>query len=176
MQEIQPHEDEHLEENLSHMPCIDEPKIGMMFKSLEEAMNYYSAYAKFIGFGIRKGSNYLSKRKNVITMQVLTCSHERFSKSKRKEPLLRDNTFEKSPLKEISSIRTGCKASMRVKLDDGKNWIISSFEKKHNHELVPSPSKSRFYRCRRKIGDEEADLIPEPLKISFLSVSAKDWR
>ncbi|XP_020256013.1 protein FAR1-RELATED SEQUENCE 5-like [Asparagus officinalis] len=158
-QESQSHEDEYLEENLSHIPCIDEPKIGMMFKSLEEAMNYYSAYALFIGFGIRKGSNYMSKRKNVITMQLFTCSHEGYSKSKRKESLIRDSTFEKSPSKEISSIRTGCKASMRMKLDDEENWIISSFEKKHNHELVPSPSKSRFYQCRRKIRVEEADLI-----------------
>jgi len=36
---------------------------------------------------------------------------------------------------------------------------VSPFEKKHNHELISNPSKSRFFQYKRKFGDEEKEFI-----------------
>ncbi|XP_020243399.1 protein FAR1-RELATED SEQUENCE 5-like [Asparagus officinalis] len=62
-------------------------------------------------------------------------AHEGFPKNKGKERLLRDNKFEKSPSKEISSIQTGCKAnqypSMRKAISEVLPNMAHRFYKRH---------------------------------------------
>ena len=125
---------------------IQEPYEGMEFKSLEEAKTYYNQYARRTGFSTRKGSHYKSV-KDFITSQEFTCSKEGIYKPKSKSYVDDQNTQQvKTPQKQAQSIRTGCMAHIRIRMVEEKRWIVSVFEKEHNHELIPSPSKARFFR------------------------------
>jgi len=64
----------------------------------------------------------------------------------------------KTNKKQAQSIRTACISHIRIRMVEEKR-IVSIFEKEHNHDLIPSPSKACFFQCYRKIGDEENELI-----------------
>ncbi|RYR45004.1 hypothetical protein Ahy_A08g041260 [Arachis hypogaea] len=50
------------------------PKIGMTFKTLEDAAKFYKDYAKAAGFSTRVQST--NKKENKIKNQLITCSRE----------------------------------------------------------------------------------------------------
>nr|CAD1829307.1 unnamed protein product [Ananas comosus var. bracteatus] len=98
----------------------------------------------------------------MITSVTYTCSKEGQYNSKLTtqekgdhENLQNDNTSKK----EISLRRTGCKAHMRVRLVNTTKWTVTTFTKEHNHELIVSLSKARFFRSHRTITKEQKELI-----------------
>ncbi|OAY82265.1 Protein FAR1-RELATED SEQUENCE 5, partial [Ananas comosus] len=136
---------------------------GQEFSSLEEARNFYNKYAFKTRFSIRKSTHYKAKKQdNMITSVTYTCSKEGQCNSKLTtqekgdhENLQNNNTSKK----EISLRRTGCKAHMRVRLVNTTKWTVMTFTKEHNHELIVSPSKARFFRSHRTITKEQKELI-----------------
>ncbi|XP_020098476.1 protein FAR1-RELATED SEQUENCE 5-like isoform X2 [Ananas comosus] len=64
-----------------------------------------------------------------------------------------------TPQKEMQYTRTGCKAQMRVKMIEDGRWTITTFHKEHNHTLIVSPSKSRFFRSHRFITHDQKEMI-----------------
>ncbi|OAY63149.1 Protein FAR1-RELATED SEQUENCE 5, partial [Ananas comosus] len=45
------------------------------------------------------------------------------------------------------------------KIDDRGKWVITVVANEHNHELIASPSKTRFFRSHRNITKEQKDFI-----------------
>ncbi|OMO72575.1 hypothetical protein COLO4_27566 [Corchorus olitorius] len=114
---------------------IQEPKIGMTFTSSEEAYGYYSNYAKQKGFGVMKRT---SKRDDDGIVKYIT-----FACSKTQKRRLESNTFTSRRV-----TKTGCKAKIRLKLCDDRQFQISVVELDHDHLL--SPGEARHLRCKRK--------------------------
>ncbi|OAY81609.1 Protein FAR1-RELATED SEQUENCE 5 [Ananas comosus] len=56
-------------------------------------------------------------------------------------------------------LRNQCSIVERIKMQEDSKWIVTTFEKERNHNLVTSPSKSRFLRSHRSITTEQKQVI-----------------
>jgi hypothetical protein len=130
-------------------------KVGMKFSSEKELKLYYRRYAQQLGFGVSSRSsksNPDGSRKYV----TLACAH--YGKKQ---------TDTINIEKPNSTTKTGCKARVNAVHKDGV-WCLTTINMNHNHAL--SPSKSRFYRCNRRI-DNTAKRRLELNNISGISVN-----
>ncbi|KAK9289094.1 hypothetical protein L1049_017565 [Liquidambar formosana] len=122
-----------------------EPYAGMEFESEEAARAFYDAYAKHIGFVTRVSSYSRSRLDGAIIARRLVCNKEGFKKGNVKRPL--------------AVTREGCKAMINVKRQKPGKWIISKFEKDHNH-LLKVTSKVRR-DCHQNRSSDDAKRIRE---------------
>lgn len=135
------------------------PCVGMEFGTADEAYNFYNAYGGHAGFSIRKNSQ--TKSRNGVSSVRFVCSKEGLSKPQRAEQKgLESSTKLKTPEREYGTIRTDCKACLRVKLVKGV-WQVSIFRDDHNHDLIHTPSKKRNLRSQKCINAEDKEIILE---------------
>ncbi|XP_059436803.1 protein FAR1-RELATED SEQUENCE 4-like [Corylus avellana] len=110
----------------------------MKFSSEKELILYYRRYAQQSGFGVtsKGGKNNPDESHKYVT---LTCA--RYGK----KPTDAINIHKPNP-----TTKTGCKAKINALFKDGA-WCLTTVNVNHNHAL--SPSKTRFFRCYRRIDD-----------------------
>ncbi|XP_020102584.1 protein FAR1-RELATED SEQUENCE 5-like [Ananas comosus] len=139
----------------------DDPYIGKEFNSAEAARTFYNSYAFRLGFSIRKASQYKARKQDgMMTSMLLTCSKE--GQSNVRDYDKRSSTTTQgqvTPTKEFAHKRSGCKALMRVKMIKGGKWVVTRFTEEHNHDLIASPTKTRFLRSHRSISNEQKQVI-----------------
>lgn len=105
-----------------------EPYVGMEFDSEDAARKFYVEYARRVGFVVR----IMQRRRSGIDGRTigrrLGCNKQGFSPNHR-------GTIgpEKKPR---PSAREGCKATILVKMEKSGKWVVTRFEKDHNHPLV----------------------------------------
>lgn len=114
---------------------VEEPKVGMLFNSIDEVNDFYLRYGKKMGFAVcrrscRKGDD------GEVRYVTVTCQRE--GKSRRSSS---------KPVYLQPEQKTNCRARVSAALCPDRKWVISSVVLEHNHEL--SPNKSMFYRCKR---------------------------
>lgn len=115
-----------------------DPKIGLMFRSEEEAFKFYNSYAKRKGFSVRKG--HLSRRKDgSVRDRHYLCSNEGTRKEHRTHVTKKPRALE----------RTNCLARIEFKVSRDNVWVINKFLDDHNHSLA-SPNKIHMLRSHRK--------------------------
>lgn len=131
---------------------ILEPCKGMEFESEEAAKAFYNSYARRVGFSTRVSMSRHSSRDGAIIQRSFVCAKEGFRVEKERNPL--DGRV-KRPRAET---RVGCKATLVVKIRDGSRWVVTSFVKEHNHELVP-PDKVHCLRSHRHVSGPAKLLI-----------------
>ncbi|XP_010268166.1 PREDICTED: protein FAR1-RELATED SEQUENCE 5-like isoform X2 [Nelumbo nucifera] len=108
-----------------------EPYVGKEFKSEQAAREFYNAYARYMGFSIRKGAIYRSARQQAVTSRIFVCSKEGFRPES-------SDVNEKGNIKRRMAItRVGCKAQLWVKRQPSGMWVVKQFQREHNHELTP---------------------------------------
>lgn len=90
-----------------------EPYVGLEFESADDALKFYSSYAKEAGFKVRIGQLYRSRTDGSVSSRRFVCSKEGY---------------------QLSS-RTGCPAFIRVQRRDSGKWAVDHCNKSHNHEL-----------------------------------------
>ena len=105
------------------------------FCTIEEAFNFYNAYARECGFSAKMNNSRKKKGTNEIVWKQFVCSKEgdtnEFYQKNCKQ------LVERSGERRRGVIRVGCKAKMTlVKRQTGPNWIISTFVEEHNHVLA----------------------------------------
>ena len=115
---------------------IVEPCVGMEFESEDAARNFYSEYARRLGFVVRV----MQRRRSGIDGRTLArrlgCNKQGFSPNTR--PAVGPGPGpDKKPR---PSAREGCKATILVKMDKSGKWVVTRFEKDHNHPLVVTAS------------------------------------
>lgn len=129
-----------------------EPCEGMEFESEEAAKGFYNSYARRVGFSTRVSSSRRSRKDGAIIQRSFVCAKEGF----------RNLNEKRSKDREIKRPRTvtrvGCKASMSVKIQESGKWVVSTFIKEHNHELVP-PDQVHCLRSHRQISGPAKTLI-----------------
>ncbi|URD85388.1 FAR1 DNA-binding domain, partial [Musa troglodytarum] len=121
--------------------AITEPYEGMEFESEEDAKIFYIAYSRGIGFNMRVSTYYRSKRDKSIISRLFVCSKEGFYVKK-------DMGGESKIKRPREATRVGCKAMLMVKKNNSGKWVVSKFEKDHNHPLG-SLSKIRKFRKQK---------------------------
>jgi hypothetical protein len=147
-------EDEHVvvedQINLKQPLCngLVEPCVGMEFDELEDAHACYNAYARRVGFSIRKNHTRLSKDKSLIAVEYV-CSREGF-----RHKNCENKIYTKS---EPAETRVGCKALMSLKKVESK-WIVSKLVTKPNHDLL-SPRSTSLLRGHRAVTSAQKSLI-----------------
>ncbi|XP_014519507.1 protein FAR1-RELATED SEQUENCE 5 [Vigna radiata var. radiata] len=129
-----------------------EPCQGMDFESEEAAKAFYNSYARRVGFSTRVSMSRRSRRDGSIIQRSFVCAKEGFRVEKEKH--LVDGRV-KRPRAET---RVGCKAMLVVKIQDSGRWVVSSFVKEHNHDLVP-PDKVHCLRSHRHVSGPAKSLI-----------------
>ncbi|CDP17275.1 unnamed protein product [Coffea canephora] len=121
------------------------PKMGMEFESEEDAYNFYLAYAKEVGFGIKRSS--FHKDSNGKLMDRVFCCSAKGKRGKDKRDL---NV--RAPRPET---RFNCSAKMKVNSRQTGKFRICQLIIEHNHYLS-SPNKSHLHISHRKINSIHA--------------------
>ncbi|VAI07600.1 unnamed protein product [Triticum turgidum subsp. durum] len=122
---------------------VDEPVEGMEFDSEEAAKLFYINYARLNGFRARISRYCRSRRDNSIISRQIVCSKEGFREVRAKKEI----TDEGKTKRPRMITRVGCKAMIVVKKMNSGKWMVSKFEKEHNHSLLSSkqaPSTSNI--------------------------------
>ena len=110
------------------------PCVGMEFSSHEEAYDFYNAYAKSKGFGIRRGHADRSKKDNEIITRYLVCDKEGLK-------YLKDKREEGKNIHRKADVRECCNAKMVIGLERSSGiWIVRKLDEDHSH-LLTTPSK-----------------------------------
>lgn len=123
---------------------ISTPYVGQFFNREEEAHIYSTTkYARYRGFGTRKGSFHMSKKTNECSGRRYLCTREG-SKNM--------NAKRKRRVKRRRIVRGGCKARMVINMDKSKGlWVVIIFDDNHNHPLVNTPAMVAKLRSRKKV-------------------------
>ncbi|KAK4260744.1 hypothetical protein QN277_003822 [Acacia crassicarpa] len=103
------------------------PSLDLEFNNIEEAWEFWRAYGKRIGFGVRKQSfNKSRKDKSKYSSYLYVC---------RKEGVKKPDIHNVKTRKPREETRTDCKARMKVKEVNGKYKINEVFLD-HNHPQI----------------------------------------
>jgi len=126
-----------------------EPLPGMEFVSHQEAYAFYQEYARSMGFNTAIQNSRRSKTSREFIDAKFACSRygtkREYDKGNR--PRMRQcNKQEPETAGRRSCGKTDCKASMHVKRRPDGRWVIHSFVKEHNHDLLPAQAVSEQTR------------------------------
>lgn len=119
------------------------PFEGMEFESEEAAKLFYISYARLNGFRARISRYCRSRRDNSIISRQIVCSKEGFREVRAKKEMIDEGKMKRPRM----ITRVGCKAMIVVKKMNSGKWMVSKFEKEHNHSLLSSkavPSTSNI--------------------------------
>ncbi|KAJ0964327.1 hypothetical protein J5N97_029449 [Dioscorea zingiberensis] len=118
---------------------VHEPFQGMEFESEEAARIFYNIYAMHMGFRARISKYCRSRRDNSIISRQIVCSKEGF-----REVHAKDIINEGKIRRPRVITRIGCKAMIAVKKLISGKWVVTRFEKEHNHALGTSKNLIRL--------------------------------
>ncbi|CAH8351312.1 unnamed protein product [Eruca vesicaria subsp. sativa] len=135
-----------------------EPLNGMEFDSHVEAYAFYQEYSRAIGFNTAIQNSRRSKTTREFIDAKFACSRygtkREYDNKSCNRPKARQSKVVEHPENNNmgggcrrTCAKTDCKASMHVKRrgNNGK-WVIHSFVREHNHELVPPQAVSEQAR------------------------------
>uniref|UniRef100_A0A1D1YYZ1 Protein FAR1-RELATED SEQUENCE 5 n=1 Tax=Anthurium amnicola TaxID=1678845 RepID=A0A1D1YYZ1_9ARAE len=116
-------------------PDVDaeaEPYEGMEFETEDQAWTFYNIYAKQLGFTTRVNNYHRSRRDGSITSREFVCAKEGFRKTRGKREASGDGKTKRSR----GIARVECKAMIRVRKQENGKWVVSKFQKVHNHSMA----------------------------------------
>lgn len=128
------------------------PYVGMVFKTDDDAFEYYGNFARKNGFSIRKERSRLSPQLGVYKRDFV-CYRSGFAPPRKK--LSVENH------RDRKSARCGCDAKMYLskELVDGiSQWFVVQFSNIHNHELLED-DQVRLLPAYRKIQEVDQERI-----------------
>ena len=130
------------------------PYVGQIFKSDDDAFEYYSNFARKDGFSIRKDRSTKSQSIGVYRRDIV-CYRSGYNQPRKKVNV-------EHP-RERKSVRCGCDAKLYLTkeiVDGVSQWYVSQFSNVHNHELLED-DLVRLLPAYRKIqkADQERILI-----------------
>ncbi|XP_062118349.1 protein FAR1-RELATED SEQUENCE 5-like [Humulus lupulus] len=119
--------------------------VGKTFDDVGAAENFFTTYARIMGFGVRKGTRRTS-RDGDLTIRSWVCSCE----GRRDEKWCKMQPRRREP-KAVT--RMDCKVVLCVnKVKATRKWIVNKFVHNHSHPLL-SQNHIAFLRSHRKVPD-----------------------
>lgn len=128
------------------------PYVGMVFKSDDDAFEYYSSFARKNGFSIRKERSRLSPQLGVYKRDFV-CYRSGFAPVRKKPG--------GEHRRDRKSVRCGCDAKMYLSkevIDGDYQWFVVQFSNVHNHELLED-DQVRLLPAYRKIHEADQERI-----------------
>lgn len=123
------------------------PKVGLRFKSADEAWQFWLAYGGRTGFDVRKRYTNVSTFDRKVTSCRFVCSNEGFR---------RKGQTNHVPKCFRAETRTDCKARMSLILDRGAgNYEVTDVMLEHNH-LLHLLETRHLMASQRKISELQA--------------------
>jgi len=116
-----------------------EPSVGMVFPNLAKAHRYLNVHGLLNGYSIRKGTNYMNKTYH------LECNRSGKPKNMTNAHRIRRRNYIQ---------KTDCKMKIIVKLINGQ-WEFTKVNSEHNHNVVSSPSLTKFFLNHKRMTEEE---------------------
>ncbi|XP_034225566.1 protein FAR-RED IMPAIRED RESPONSE 1-like [Prunus dulcis] len=126
-----------LEKTMSSEETTQEPKVNMIFNTVDEVLDFYKKYANRVGFPMKKRS---SKKGDCGELKYVTLSCSRSG--------IPQSTAS-NVLKPYPSIKCNCKAQLRAGICLDGRWKVNSVKLDHNHGL--NPNNARYFRMNRAI-------------------------
>ncbi|XP_031254114.1 protein FAR-RED ELONGATED HYPOCOTYL 3 [Pistacia vera] len=127
-----------------------EPLSGMEFESHGEAYSFYQEYARSMGFNTAIQNSRRSKTSREFIDAKFACSRygtkREYDKSYNRPRARQSKQDQENATGRRSCSKTDCKASMHVKRRPDGKWVIHSFVKEHNHDLLPAQAVSEQTR------------------------------
>lgn len=136
----------------STMETVFTPYVGQIFKSDDDAFEYYSRFARKNGFSIRKARSTESQNLGVYRRDFV-CYRSGFNQPRKKANV-------EHP-RERKSVRCGCDAKLYLTkevVDGVTQWYVSQFSNIHNHELLED-DQVRLLPAYRKIPEADQERI-----------------
>ncbi|KAK4794471.1 hypothetical protein SAY86_012465 [Trapa natans] len=128
-----------------------EPLSGMEFESHGEAYSFYQEYARSMGFTTAIQNSRRSKTTREFIDAKFACS--KYGTKRDYEKSFNNRQRARQSKKDAENgtgrrtcAKTDCKASMHVKRRSDGKWVIHSFVKEHNHDLLPAQAISEQTR------------------------------
>ena len=118
------------------------PIKGREFRTLDDVQDFYNAYAKEAGFGIRNHS--LKKRKG--TEEIIKKEFVCFRQGKT------ERFADVNSKRRRGQLKVGCSAKLVVVKTKMGSFVVSIFKKGHNHPLS-IPRKTHLLRSHRQVSD-----------------------
>ncbi|XP_056844937.1 protein FAR-RED ELONGATED HYPOCOTYL 3 isoform X2 [Raphanus sativus] len=128
-----------------------EPLNGMEFDSHGEAYAFYQEYSRAIGFNTAIQNSRRSKTTREFIDAKFACSRYGTKREYDNKSFNRPRARQSSNKQDHHNMsgggggggrracaKTDCKASMHVKRRSNGKWVVHSFVREHNHELVPA--------------------------------------
>ncbi|XP_065870983.1 putative protein FAR1-RELATED SEQUENCE 10 isoform X2 [Euphorbia lathyris] len=128
------------------------PYVGMVFKSDDDAFEYYGNFARRNGFSIRKERSRLSPQLGIYKRDFV-CYRSGFAPA-RKKPTGEHH-------RDRKSVRCGCDAKMYLSkevVEGVSQWFVVQFSNVHNHELLED-DQVRLLPAYRKIQEADQERI-----------------
>ncbi|TVU33295.1 hypothetical protein EJB05_25105, partial [Eragrostis curvula] len=117
------------------------PAMGTVFNSCQEAWDFYNLYSWEIGFGIRYGRSRTNDNEYMTKMNIV-CSCEG-----------------RQEHEDSNSIRTQCKAMIRLLRTKDHSWYITKFVGDHNHPLSENCGEKKQWPSHGHIDSGTKDFI-----------------
>lgn len=136
------------------------PYVGQIFKSDDDAFEYYSNFARKNGFSIRKARSTESQNLGIYRRDFV-CYRSGFNQPRKKANV-------EHP-RERKSVRCGCDAKLYLTkeiVDGVTQWYVSQFSNVHNHELLED-DQVRLLPAYRKIQEADQERILLLAKAGF---------
>ncbi|KAJ8748602.1 hypothetical protein K2173_007592 [Erythroxylum novogranatense] len=128
------------------------PYVGQIFKTDDDAFEYYSNFARKNGFSIRKARSTESQNLGIYRRDFV-CYRSGFNQPRKKANV-------EHP-RDRKSVRCGCDAKMYLTkeiVDGVTQWYVSQFSNIHNHELLED-DQVRLLPAYRKIQEADQERI-----------------
>ena len=136
----------------SSSEAVFTPYVGQIFKSDDDAFEYYSNFARKNGFSIRKARSTESQNLGVYRRDFV-CYRSGFNQPRKKANV-------EHP-RDRKSVRCGCDAKLYLSkeiIDSVTQWYVSQFSNVHNHELLED-DQVRLLPAYRKIQEADQERI-----------------
>lgn len=136
----------------SSQDVVFTPYVGQIFKSDDEAFEYYSNFARKNGFSIRKARSTESQNLGIYRRDFV-CYRSGFNQPRKKANV-------EHP-RDRKSVRCGCDAKLYLTkeiVDGVAQWYVSQFSNVHNHELLED-DQVRLLPAYRKIQEADQERI-----------------
>jgi hypothetical protein len=119
----------------------------MTFDSEDDAYKFYNAYARKLGFSIRRCH---TKHRADITLssKYFVCSNEGQKHTSQTD----------QPRKELATTRSSCKARVQFYISREDVWNVQKVILAHNHSFV-SPNKAHMLRSQRHLSNVDKHII-----------------
>nr|XP_043621363.1 putative protein FAR1-RELATED SEQUENCE 10 isoform X2 [Erigeron canadensis] len=144
----------------SSSDVIFTPYVCQIFKTDDEAFEFYGNFARKNGFSIRKARSTESQNLGVYRRDFV-CYRSGFNQPRKKANV-------EHP-RDRKSVRCGCDAKMYLTkeiVDGATQWYVSQFSNIHNHELLED-DQVRLLPAYRKIQEADQERILLLTKAGF---------